>query len=67
MNKVMILAASTILVLAGCGDKDESATGDAAPSMLEKTMDATKGAVKDTGSAVSEMADDATGAVGSAY
>ena len=63
MNKVTILAASITLLLTGCGDKDTSATGDTEPSMLEKTMEATK----DAGSSVKEMAGDAADTMGDAY
>jgi hypothetical protein len=41
MNRKLITAAYLALILAGCGDKNDSATGIAEPGMMDKAMDST--------------------------
>ena len=41
MNRKLITAAYMALILAGCGDKSDSATGSAEPGMMDKAMDST--------------------------
>jgi hypothetical protein len=55
MKTKLITAACLALILAGCGDKDDSATGSAEPGMIDKAMDT-----------AGEMATDAADATGEA-
>jgi ElaB/YqjD/DUF883 family membrane-anchored ribosome-binding protein len=64
MSKKLILIATMALALAACSDKDDTATmGEPSetmeePSMLDKTMDATKEMAGDTADAVKETTSD---------
>jgi len=73
MNKILFLAIIAAFLVAGCGDKDDAASGTTEPSMLEKAKESTKGAMSDikgaTGEAMDkagEMASDTASAVGDA-
>ncbi len=55
MNRKLIIAACMALVLAGCGDKNEPATGSAEPGMMDKAIESTSEMAEDAG----EMASDA--------
>lgn len=73
MNKILFLAVITTFLVAGCGDKDDAASGKTEPSMLEKAKESTKGAMSDIKGATSEamdgagkMASDTESAVGNA-
>ena len=55
MNRKLITAACLALVLAGCGDKNEPATGSAEPGMMDKAIESTSEMAEDAG----EMASDA--------
>jgi hypothetical protein len=57
MNKKLILVACMALVLAGCGDKDDSASSNAESNMTDKTMDITTDSMKPAG----EMNHESTG------
>jgi hypothetical protein len=59
MNKKLILVACMALIIAGCGDKDDAASGSAEPTMMDKASDATS----DTMDATGEMAAEAGAAV----
>lgn len=39
MNRKLITAACLAVILAGCGDKNDSATGSVEPGMMDKAMD----------------------------
>ena len=59
MNSKLIIAACLALVLAGCGDKNEPATGSAEPGMMDKAKESASEMAEDAG----EMATDAGQAV----
>jgi len=65
MNRKYITAACLTLFLAGCGDKNDSATGNTEQGMMDKAMDSGSELVggagnmaTDTAGAVTETADD---------
>jgi hypothetical protein len=62
MNKKLIVVACMALILAGCGDKDDAATGSAEPTMTDKAMEATT----ETMGATEEMANETAGSVSEA-
>ena len=73
MNKILFTAIVAALLVSGCGDKDDVASGKTETSALDKAMESSKGAIsgiKDkAGEAVegaSSMASDAANTVGDA-
>lgn len=73
MNKILFTAVVAALLVSGCGDKNDAASGKTETSMLDKAMESSKGAVsgiKDkAGEAMegaSSMASDAANTVGDA-
>ena len=63
MNRKLITAACLALILAGCGDKDDSATGSAEPGMMDKAMESTSEMATDAADKAGEMAGEAADAV----
>jgi len=57
MNMKLITVACLALILAGCGDKDDTATGTAEPGMMDKTMDAAGEMAEDAGEMTSDAVD----------
>lgn len=71
MNKKLIVVACMALILAGCGDKDDAASGSAEPGMMDKPMDATSDTMGGAGEMMNEesageAASDAAGTAGEA-
>ena len=59
MNKKLIIAVAAAMIITGCGDKDDAATGTAEPTMMEQAGDAASDAaeaVRETASDVAEGA-----------
>jgi len=60
MKSKLITAACLALILAGCGDKDDTATtGGTEPGMLDKVMESTSEMASTVKSKAGEMAEDA--------
>jgi hypothetical protein len=57
MNRKLINAACLALILAGCGDKNDSATGSAEPGMMDKAMDSAGEVVEGAGDMASDEVD----------
>jgi hypothetical protein len=57
MSRILITAACLALILAGCGDKNDSATGSAEPGMMDKAMDSAGEVVEGAGDMVSDAVD----------
>jgi len=73
MNKMLFVAVVAALLVGGCSDKDDAASGKTDSSMLEKAKESTKTAMSDIKDAASkamdktsEMASDASSSVGDA-
>jgi len=62
MNRTLITTAYLVFILAGCGDKSDSATGSAEPSMMDSSSEVVEGAgdmASDAVDATKETAQDA--------
>jgi len=57
MNYKLITAACLALILAGCSDKSDTATGSAEPGMMDKAMESTSDMAKDAGDMASDAYD----------
>ena len=57
MNKVLITIVAATLVIAGCSDKQDAASGQAEPSAVEEAMDSAKGTMSDMADAADDAAD----------
>ena len=73
MNKILFTAVVAALLVSGCSDKDDTASGKAGTSALEKAMESSKGTLGDIKDKASEavegagsMASDAANKVGDA-
>ena len=60
MNKMLITIAAATLLISGCGDKEDAASGQAEPSVVEKTTEP----ASDATDAASDTASDAAEAAG---
>ncbi len=59
MNNKLITAVCLALILAGCSDKNDTAsTGSAEPGMMDKAMESTSGMASDAYDATTETAGD---------
>jgi len=59
MNKMLITIAAATLLISGCSDKDEATSGQAEPSVVEKTMESASDAME----SATDMASDAAESV----
>jgi cytochrome c5 len=57
MNKVLITIVAATLVIAGCSDKQDAASGQAETSVVEKTMDSAKGTMSEMSEAAGDAVD----------
>ena len=57
MNRTLITAAYLVFILAGCGDKNDSATGSAESGMMDKAMDSSGEVVEGAGDMASDAVD----------
>jgi cytochrome c5 len=59
MNKMLITIAAVTLLISGCGDKEDAASGQAEPSAVEKTMESANDAMDSTADMASDAAESA--------
>ena len=57
MNKVLITIVAATLVIAGCSDKQDAASGQSEPSAVEKAMDSASGTMSDMKDAAGDAMD----------
>ena len=60
MNKMLLIAVFSALLVAGCSDKDDAVSGKIEPSMLEKAKESTREAMSDIKGAAIEAKDSAS-------
>ena len=66
MNKTLIMIAAAALLISGCGDKDDAASGQAEPSAVEKTMESAGDAMDSAADTASDAAESVADAADSA-
>jgi cytochrome c5 len=66
MNKMLITIVAATLLISGCGDKDDAASGQAESSAVEKTMESASDAMDSAADMASDAGDAASDAADSA-